>query len=105
MTDSERTVIDGSATAPLSDAVFSCTTAGFFGFGFGGDAGCGDAGLAVAAGSGVAGGDDAGGAGSGVAAGDDAGPGDGAGGGDVFCAKAIDETEDSRTESTKGTAQ
>jgi len=40
-----------------------------------------------------------------VAAGDDAGPGDGAGGGDLFCAKAIDETEDSRTESTKGTAQ
>ena len=88
MTDSERTVIDGSATAPLSDAVFSCTTAGFFGFGFGGDAGCGDAGLAVAAGSGVA-------------AGDDAGPGGGA----VFCAKAIDETEDSRTENTKGTRQ
>ena len=91
MTESDRTVIGGSATAPLSGAMFSCATARLFGFGFGADVVCGDAGLAVAAGAGVAGGD--------------AVPGVGVGGGGVFCAKAIDETVDSKTESAKGTAQ
>ncbi len=96
MTDRARTVIDGSGNAPLCGVVFSRTglaAARFFSLGFGAraadDAGFEDAGAGVMTGAGVA-------------TGDDAGADEGAGAG---CAEAIDETQDSRTESAKGTAQ